>query len=102
MAFDGTEGGKITLSTAAAMTAEFRRNNPNTTLAHFFGKNILNEILNQDGCMGIRMYYGLDDNGNRELVIVGVDNNENDLTDLVADLSHPCPNACSSPNSLNS
>lgn len=102
MAFDGTEGGEITLTSAGVMTAQYRRDNPDQTLAHFFGKNIINEILDQEGCMGIRLYYGIDEEGNKQIVMVGADSEENDMTDLVADLSHPCPDTCSNPNALNS
>ncbi len=102
MAFDGTEGNQITLASASAMTAQYRRDNPNSTIAHFFGKDILNELLEKEGCVGIRIYYGLDEDGNKQLVLVGVDSEENDILELVADMSFPCPNACSSPNSLNS
>jgi hypothetical protein len=102
MAFNGTEGGKITLRVGGDMTAEYRNNNPNELLAHFFGKDILLDILNQNGCMGIRMYYALNAEGVKELVIVGADEDENDMTDLVADLSRPCPDHCSKDNPLNS
>lgn len=102
MAFDGTEGGEITLDQGAAMTAQYRRLNPNTTIAHFFGKDILNQLLAQDGCEGIRMYYGVDSDGKKQLVLVGADGSENDITGLVADLSFPCPDACSKKNALNS
>lgn len=102
MAFDGTEGAEITLSSAAQMTKNYRSENPHDTLAHFFGKDILNRILDQEGCVGIRFYYGLETNGIKQIVIVGVDRDENDLTNLVADMSFPCPNACSAPNPLNS
>lgn len=102
MAFDGTEGSEITLANAAAMTAKYRHDNPNETLAHFFGKDILIELLDQEGCVGIRIYYGLDEDNNKQLVIVGVDSDQNDITRLVADMSYPCPNACSTPNPLNS
>lgn len=101
MAFNGTEGGAITLSSAAQMTAEYRAANPNSTIAHFFGKEILNQLLEQENCVGIRMYYGMKD-GQKELILVGVDSEENDLLELVADLSMPCPKTCSSPNPLNS
>lgn len=102
MAFDGTEGGAIALSAGAAMTKEFRLRNPGSITARFFGKDIINEILNQEGCMGIRIYYGLDEDGNNQLVIVGADSDENDMLDIVADLSRPCPNVCGDPNALNS
>lgn len=102
MAFNGREGGQITLSEGADMTAKYRDNNPNELKGHFFGKDILKQILNQEGCMGIRMYYGIDDDEEKALVIVGADANEDDMTDLVADISMPCPNRCGSSNSLNS
>jgi len=102
MSFDGSEGGQITLAAGAALTAEYRRKNPGATKGHFFGKDILQDILDQSGCMGIRMYYGLDGDGNKELVLVGADADENDMTALVADLSMPCPGVCGNSNSLNS
>lgn len=102
MAFDGTEGGAITLSNASAMTAKYRRENPNQTLGHFFGKDIIMDILKQEGCMGARIYYGIDEDGKKQLMMVGADSNENDMTDLVVDLTFPCPDTCSNPNPLNS
>jgi hypothetical protein len=102
MAFNGTEGGQITLSTGSALTAEYRAQNPGETKGHFYGKDILNDLLDQSGCMGIRIYYGIDDDGNKELVLVGADQAECDMTDLVADLSVPCPNRCGKTNYLNS
>ena len=103
MAFDGTEGSSITLTDGAALTAAHRTANPNDRLGHFMGKDILNSILAQSGCMGIRVYNGLDTRGNRELVFVGVDANENDMVSgIVADHSVPCPTFCSTPNALNS
>ena len=73
MAFDGTEGGAITLAAGADLTAEYRREYPNDRKGHFFGKDILNEILDQERCEGIRMYYGIATNGDKELVTVGAD-----------------------------
>lgn len=102
MAFDGTEGGQISLEEAALMTANYRSENPNSTIAHFFGKDILNQILEQSECVGIRVYYGMNEDGQKELVLVGVDSDENDILELIADLSMPCPKTCSTPNPLNS
>ncbi|MDX2361574.1 MAG: hypothetical protein QNK23_12260 [Crocinitomicaceae bacterium] len=102
MAFDGKEGGEITLQTGADLTENYRSNNPGATQGHFFGKDILNEILEQTGCMGIRMYYGEDGDGVKKMVLVGAKANEDDMTDLVADLSLPCPITCGRSNDLNS
>lgn len=53
----GKEGDPITLKTAAQWTRNYRQTNPNETISHFFGNEILNQILSQQGNMGIRIYY---------------------------------------------
>jgi hypothetical protein len=104
MSFDGTEGDSITLTEAAAMTARYRNSTTAGPIrAHFFGKDIINTILAQTDCMGIKIYYGQDSNYNQELVIVGVTSSETDMTSgTIADRSLPCPNYCDSSSSLNS
>ena len=76
--------------------------------AHFFGKEILTNILNQPGCMGIRFYYGIDDQGQKALVLVGADEKGTNIwsgkagkgklkaavRQLGGDLSYPCPPYC--------
>ena len=104
MAFDGTEGDQIELATASTWTANYRNANPGATKGHFFGKDIINQILNQSGCMGIRIYYAHKDTaGTKELILVGAKNTEDDMYKaVVADFSRPCPNICGSSNPLNS
>ena len=102
MAFNGTEGGFISLQAGAALTEEYRDKNPNETIAHFFGNQKLKQLMDQEGAVGLRMYYGTDEDGNKQLVLVAADADQNDILDLVLDLSSPCPNLCSSPNPLNS
>lgn len=54
---DGTEGDPIDLKIAATWTKNYRIMNPNETISHFFGNQILQQILNQPDCLGIRIYY---------------------------------------------
>lgn len=100
---NGKEGGAISLSRGAELTQEYQTNNPNAVKAHLFGNEILKQILDQNGCLGMRMYYGTDpQTGSPELVLVGVDSDGNDMTaGIIADLSLPCPNDCSADNPLN-
>ena len=42
------------------------------------------------------------ESGEKELVLVGADAQEDDMTGLVADLSLPCPGLCGTANVLNS
>lgn len=41
--------------------------------AHFVGRNIIEKILEQPGCVGIRMYKALNAKGEQTSVFVGVD-----------------------------
>ncbi|MBD3637667.1 MAG: hypothetical protein HUJ25_09960 [Crocinitomicaceae bacterium] len=102
MAYDGTEGGEITLSNGSSMTGSFRTNYPNEVKGRFFGKDILKELLAQEDCMGIRMYFAIDSNDDLALVIVGADSNGDDIIGKVADISLPCPSYCGESNDLNS
>ena len=101
MAFDGKEGEQITLTEGAAMTAAYRNSDGAWgARAHYIGKNIINSILAQTGCVGIRMYYGIDTNGDKQPVFVGVNASGNDMTSgIIADRTLPCPTACDTNNS---
>lgn len=54
----GKEGGEFDLDIAAKWTQNYRHKHPGETVSHFFGKTILQQILAQDDCQGIRFYYG--------------------------------------------
>lgn len=104
MAFDGNEGSVVTLRQAASWTADYRNStSAGSPLAQFYGRNKIEDILNQEGCVGIRIYHGLDENGKRILILVGADKDENDLVNgLIVELGPMCPPKCSSSNALNS
>ncbi len=54
----GREGAEIDLNVAAEWTKNRRKRKPKDyTISQFFGYEILQRILNQPGCMGIRIYY---------------------------------------------
>ncbi len=95
MAFTGNEAEDFPLDTAAKWTKNYRTAKPAGIKAHFFGRNIIERILAQPGCMGIRCYYALDDNGVQQLIMVGADKDENDMYNgVIAELSRPCPPYC--------
>lgn len=106
MSFDGKEGAFISLNDAAALTAEYRNGQSSPVLGHFYGKENLLKLLNQSGCLGIRIYHGIDAaTASPELVLVGADANENDIlaaSPLILDGSSKCPPSCGNNNSLNS
>jgi hypothetical protein len=105
--FSTSIGDPITLETANRWTANYRRENQNETEAHFFGNEIIKQILAEKGAVGIRMYYSIDDSGRKQILIVGTDAKGEDLlpssnsnaktegdTNVIADMSYPCPGYC--------
>ena len=105
--FDGTEGAVLDLATAKAWTANFRKasGKSDEILAHYFGKEIIEGILSQSDCVGMRIYYALDEKGEKKLLLIGVDSSgENilpkegarttDDEEIIADFSFPCPDYC--------
>lgn len=104
MAFNGDEGTVVTLADASRWTANYRKTvQSDEIIAHFFGKNQLLKILNQKGCMGIRFYYGIGDDGKKNLIAVGATSDQNDMVNgIILEFAFPCKSFCSSQNSLNS
>lgn len=104
MSFNGNEGEVISLSTAAGWTANYRdQMGHGDPKGHFFGKSKIQDILDQSGCVGIRMYHGIDDDDQKVIILVGVDADENDMTSgTIVERSIFCPPRCGSSNSLNS
>lgn len=92
-------GRKITLDDARSRTRLFREGYrdkvptmPEHVIANTFSKELLLEMLKQPGCEGIRMYHAVrPDAGSgsegriRELVLVGVDKEGNDLLTVSED-----------------
>src|SRR5271154_4939949 len=88
----------ISFDDAGEMTANYRKQNPNDIIAGFFFSQAITSLLGQDGCVGIRYYYAITDDGNKQLVLVGVDKDGNDLVgknNVCIDTSQPCPPLCS-------
>jgi len=54
----GKEGAEIELMLAAEWTKNHRERYPHNTISQFFGNQILKRLLEQPGCLGIRIYYG--------------------------------------------
>jgi hypothetical protein len=59
----------------------------------------IKQVMNETGVNDVRAYLGVDDNGTERLMIVGVDQEGNDMIDdengqYIYDFSLPCPNTC--------
>ena len=104
--FTGNEDQRTTLTEGGQMTRNYRTANGGggvLILGHYLGKKILTDILAQEHCVGIRTYYAQTESGEKELVIVGVDKDENDLINgIIGDRTFRCPPRCGNNNALNS
>jgi hypothetical protein len=108
--YDGSEGDPLDIVTARSWVANFKgvsaKSESEEIRAHYFGREIIETLLNESDCAGIRIYYALDENGQKKLLIVGVDSTGEDLLpaeggktedddeNIIADFSFPCPNTC--------
>jgi hypothetical protein len=106
--FNGSEGGPISLETAKKWTANYRATiKPGETEAHYFGHEIIRRLLDEGRSVGIRAYYAIDDFGKKQLLLVGVDVDGNNLLPkegtanavgdggpIIVDQSAPCPPVC--------
>ncbi|GHN02011.1 hypothetical protein WSM22_35000 [Cytophagales bacterium WSM2-2] len=107
-----TDGAPIAKNLADQWMKNYQHEHPEKDRinAHFFGRDIIERILAQDKCIGIRIYYGLDDKQQKQLLLVGacadgsniwpktVNANIIALTDddggVIGDASMPCPPYC--------
>jgi hypothetical protein len=107
MSFSTDTGEFISLQDAKELRETYKNQGDQThTQANAYGITKILGLLSQNGAVGLRMYHGLKDVGGtyqRELVIVAVDSNGDDILDPTApkilDLSNPCPNYCDHKNS---
>jgi hypothetical protein len=53
----GKEGAEIEVTVASNWTKNHRHRNPGGVVSQFFGREILERILQQPGCVGLRIYY---------------------------------------------
>lgn len=104
MAFNGREGSVVTLKDASGWTKNYRDTLPSDEIiAQFFGREKLLEILDQEDCMGIRFYYGIADDGKKNIIAVGATSDQNDMIDgIILEYALKCKPYCSVSNSLNS
>jgi len=98
-------------STTVIVTNKWKNNynsiNPTGIQAHFFGFEILKQILSSSGCVGIRCYYALNDSGVQQRLLVATTSDGKNIlpTSLtggrtaddgtIGDLSFTCPTRCS-------
>lgn len=84
---------QITLNEAKSMTHAFQNSTigANQTFAGLVDKTNLLTLLNQEDCTGVRIYNALNDDGKITFVLVGVNSNNEDMTEYLLDKIELCP-----------
>ena|SRR5215213_8618288 len=115
----------ISFDTAKTFTKDFRDKkkkilkeeygDKNTIpLSETFDRDAFDYILSQQGCVGIRIYFGMNAEERVNLIIVGVNDKNEDIvtvqtgdvmmktsdTDPIAENGEPCPTSCPPPSGL--
>ena len=103
MAYNGSEGSAISRTTARTLMFNYRSSPAyaanNQTEGVLFGRDHIEALLAQPGCLGVRIYFGKDGTASTDpsqLILVGTDVDGNDMTNLIVDIGIPCPHHCSS------
>lgn len=96
MTLDKNSSEVITLEQAVKYTHSFQEKNPDAIKSFFAGSDKLKLILDQEDCIGIRIYNGYNTEENRmNRVLVGVDKSGEDMTNgVILEELTPCPNVC--------
>ncbi len=63
----------------AQMITDYHAANPTDTKSYYIGRNVIDQILAQPGCVGMRFYNAYNEKGEKTLVYVGVDATGKDI-----------------------
>ncbi len=94
---------EITLTEAVLLTHAYQSdpNFSNQPVALKSENSTFQELMNQPGCVQIRIYLAKDNQNKLTLVMVGVDQDGNDMTSgKIMDRFVPCPHNCSNDSPL--
>ena len=80
--FTATAGEEIGLELGAQFISAYRKSNPTDVMSYYVGRNILEQVLAQPGCVGIRFYNAYNEIGEKTLVYVGVSAEGTDMLNV--------------------
>ncbi len=100
----GKAGCLVSVEVANQLTDKFANNYPNKKRAWTFDKELIGQLLSMEGCVGIRIYVGIDEEDQLSPVLFGVTKDGQDIREpsrnpgnpVVLDYGWPCPPYCGS------
>ncbi|HVG40021.1 MAG TPA: hypothetical protein VM888_00320 [Chitinophagaceae bacterium] len=75
-------GEEIGQELGTQMISTYRSANPTDVLCYYVGRNILEQVMAQPGCVGIKFYNAYNEVGQKTLVYVGVNANGDDMLSI--------------------
>lgn len=88
----GDDNSSISLEDAVVVVERFNVNQEEYPTGHFFGKDIINELLNQEGANGLIMYNGQEEDGLDPHMVIRATNEEgSDIVTKSAQYSNRYP-----------
>lgn len=97
MKLDENTGGIITLEHAKKLVIAFETKYNGEINSSFIGSKNIEDIMKQDGCVGLRIYNGYDEEKQRiSLVLIGIDADGKEILDdgIIYDDLAVCPPIC--------
>lgn len=109
----------ISLEDAIAMTSEYRKEKDSILaegvspdvlpICETFNKTDFQTVLDQTGCVGVRVYFGMKTGKEISVVVVGVNADDEDMistvnpayADKILDMGNRCPIVCPPKSDLN-
>ena len=97
MSLNKNAGEAITKEEAKAFIKAFKNKYPEEVTAFYVGKSNVDKILEQEDCIGIRIYNGYNTAESKmNQVLVGVNSKEEDMGDgIIIERLYTCPPYCS-------
>jgi hypothetical protein len=77
-------GEEIGLELGTQMVKSYQQANPSDVHSYLIGRNIIEQILAQPGCVGIQFYNAYNEIGEKTLVYVGIGENGKTIIELTA------------------
>lgn len=77
-------GAEVGVELGAQMISSYRQANPTDTVGYFIGRNILEQVMAQPGCVGIKFYNAYNEAGAKTLVYVGINAAGNDMLSIAS------------------
>jgi len=93
----------ISLDEAKSMTHAYQNaaQFQGLTVASMIDKDAYQLVMDQPGCVNIRTYFALNEAGTLTIVVVGVDDNGDDMTQgVLLDMATNCPIFCATNSEL--